>query len=179
MKQFARIDNPATMNIIPDASSAFSWHSTFVPFVALPNLPLSEVNRGPPIAPLDDTTIILPYYSFAQACLSTFIFTINASCWLLVLVPEDKLTLILYKLRKYSFIFLNYLSSFDISSFHKKISPECANNSHKNVKSTGSRKLEQSEPLSSYIRSHKVHNIISGYLLTDTISSNNTLQNNY
>ena len=36
MKQFAAIDKPATINIIPDASSAFSWHSTIVPFVALP-----------------------------------------------------------------------------------------------------------------------------------------------
>ena len=34
MKQFAAIDKPATINIIPEASSAFSWHSTFVPFVA-------------------------------------------------------------------------------------------------------------------------------------------------
>ena len=64
MKQFAAIDKPATTNIIPDASSAFSWHSTFVPFVAFPKR-LTSLNRGPPIAPLDDTTIILPFYSFA------------------------------------------------------------------------------------------------------------------
>lgn len=64
MKQFAAMDKPATNRIIPAASSACAWHSTFVPFVELLKSRPSP-NRGPPIAPLDDTTIILPYYAFA------------------------------------------------------------------------------------------------------------------